>query len=68
MISIHEVGHQFRGIHAAFLVLPNERKPCCKDFFQINYEESLEDAERRFDPWLEDSIARGLAMWQRTLI
>ncbi len=40
----------------------------CEEFFQINYEETPEEAQARFDPWLEDAIVRGLDLWQRTLI
>jgi fido (protein-threonine AMPylation protein) len=70
-ISFHGVGNMFRGILAAsaFLVTSDGRTtPCCDDFFQINYEEPQADAEGRFDKWLEDSIVRGLDLWQRWIV
>ncbi len=70
-VSFHGVGHQFRGVLAvsAFLVREGQDPiSACEEFFQINYEETPEEAQARFDPWLEDAIVRGLALWQRTLI
>jgi hypothetical protein len=70
-ISFHGVGNMFRGILAAsafLLTSDGKSTPCCDDFFQINYEEPQADAEARFDKWLEDSIVRGLDLWQRWII
>jgi fido (protein-threonine AMPylation protein) len=70
-ISFHGVGNMFRGILAAsaFLVTSDGKTtPCCDDFFQINYEEPQADAETRFDKWLEESIVRGLDLWQRWIV
>ena len=35
--------------------------------FQVNYVESLEDAERRFRPWLEKSLVKAINLWRRSL-
>jgi hypothetical protein len=35
--------------------------------FQINYEEDLETAKRRFSQWLNGVIVRGLNEWRRSL-
>ena len=38
-----------------------------KDVFQVNYAESAEIAERRFRPWLEESLVNGLNVWRKSL-
>ncbi|HET8887463.1 MAG TPA: Fic family protein [Candidatus Angelobacter sp.] len=38
-----------------------------KDTFQINYAESPESAERRFLPWLEESLVNALTLWRKSL-
>jgi hypothetical protein len=61
----------YRGILAvsAFLHVDSEKPiPICDEFFQINYREEQPQAEVRFDSWLEKSIARGLALWQRSVL
>jgi hypothetical protein len=35
--------------------------------FQINYVESPDNAERRFRPWLERSLAHALTLWRQSL-
>jgi hypothetical protein len=71
VISFHEVGASYRGIIgvSAFFQAEGEKAvPVCDEFFQINYEEEQSQAEARFDPWLEKSVVRGLALWQRTIV
>jgi Fic family protein len=70
-VSFHGVGGMFRGVLAAsaFLVTEGGRPAAtCEEFFQINYEEDVDAARGRFDRWLEDSIVRGLALWQRWMV
>jgi hypothetical protein len=38
-----------------------------KEPFQVNYAESYESAERRFRPWLEDSLVTALTLWRKNL-
>jgi ribosomal protein S4E len=71
VVSFHEVGASYRGIigvSALFQAEGEKAVPVCDEFFQINYEEEQSQAEARFDPWLEKSIVRGLALWQRTIL
>jgi Fic family protein len=71
VISFHEVGASYRGIigvSAFFQVEGEKAVPVCDEFFQINYEEEQSQAEPRFDPWLEQSVVRGLALWQRSML
>ncbi|MGD0871872.1 MAG: Fic family protein [Bryobacteraceae bacterium] len=70
VISFHGVGAAFRGILAASAFFQGEGQGpvrCCDEFFQINYAEEQAQAEKRFDPWLESSLVRGLSLWQETI-
>lgn len=79
VFSVHGYGHINSGIMAisAFTSqrIPDEdgkievlnTSPACTDLFQFNYAESKENIEKRFDEWLESSIAIALAEWNRTL-
>ena len=79
LVAFHGLGHEFRGVLACsatwFRRVPvsdeevetEGETPICKDVFQINYKESLQDAKVRFNDWLEASIERGLALWESTL-
>ena len=70
VISFHGVGVSYRGILAASAFFQGEGQGpvrCCDEFFQINYAEEQAQAEKRFDPWLESSLVRGLSLWQETI-
>jgi fido (protein-threonine AMPylation protein) len=70
VISFHGVGASYRGILAASAFFHGEGQGpsrCCDEFFQINYAEEQAQAEKRFDPWLESSLVRGLSLWQETI-
>jgi len=69
-IMASAVGSKFRGL-ISFLVLfvgPNYASHhASKEPFQVNYAESYESAERRFRPWLEDSLVNALTLWRKNL-
>ncbi|MBI1766618.1 MAG: Fic family protein [Acidobacteria bacterium] len=80
VISFHGYGYGDSGIMAAssFTCQRIQRedgygtdvintRPASPDFFQFNYEESIESTEKRFGEWLEASIAIALAEWKRLL-
>src|ERR1039457_2990402 len=70
VISFHGVGASYRGILASSAFFQGEGQGpvrCCDQFFQINYAEEQAQAEKRFDPWLESSLVRGLSLWQETI-
>ena len=70
VISFHGVGASYRGILAAsafFQVEGHGPARCCDDFFQINYAEEPHETGKRFDPWLESSLVRGLSLWQEMI-
>lgn len=65
----HAVGSKFRGLIGIIAVF---RKPgileiTSKEPFQVNYAESYESAERRFRPWLEESLVNALTLWRKSL-
>jgi hypothetical protein len=41
--------------------------PAATELFQFNYAEGYETTEKRFDEWLEASMAIALAEWNRSL-
>jgi Fic family protein len=44
-----------------------EVKTLTDEVFQINYVERPEEALRRFGPWFENALARGLERWRKSL-
>lgn len=69
-ISFHAIGPRFRGLIGVVPYLVTQSaEPALIDgmSFQINYEESLESATKRFSAWLDDVIVRALNMWRLTL-
>ena len=69
-IQAHAIGSKFRGLIAvltAFQGVQGETGIASAGPFQINYAESLESAERRFRPWLEESLVNALTLWRKSL-
>jgi hypothetical protein len=69
-VSFHSVGAKYRGLLAT-LVLFHRQKASVElatdDVFQINYKEDVAQAQKRFEPWLEKSLARALTLWRSGL-
>jgi len=79
LIAFHGIGHEFQGVLVCsacwFQKVENEEggetfdvRPMTDRVFQINYKESLKQAEERFLPWLEESIVRAIELWQATAV
>jgi Fic family protein len=69
-LSFHAIGPRFRGLIGVVPYLITQgAEPALIDgaTFQINYEEDLASATKRFSAWLDDVIVRGLNMWRLTL-
>jgi Fic family protein len=68
-VQAHAVGSRFRGLIGLVVVFgrTNDAVVASKDFFQVNYAESPESAERRFRPWLEESLVNALTLWRKSL-
>jgi hypothetical protein len=68
-IGSHAVGSKFRGLIAIVVAFSSPTKTglTSEQPFQVNYVEPPEDAERRFRPWLEKSLARALTLWRQSL-
>jgi Fic family protein len=79
IISIHGYGSGNNGIMvaSAFSSIRVQRDeggtelvntiPVCLDLFQFNYAESLENIKKRFEEWLESTIAIALAEWKKNI-
>lgn len=70
-VHAHAIGSKFRGL-IGFAVVFQSRDSrtniiAAKEPFQVNYAEPYEDAERRFRPWLEESLVNALTLWRKSL-
>jgi len=69
-VQAHGIGSKFRGLIAIATVFYSEStgsKLASSEPFQVNYAESPESAERRFRPWLEESLVNALTLWRKSL-
>jgi fido (protein-threonine AMPylation protein) len=68
-IRAHAVGSKFRGFIGIIAVFDDNstKRIVSQEPFQTNYAESYESAERRFRPWLEESLVNALTMWRKSL-
>lgn len=76
-LSFHAVGREYRGIVGASLSfyrkpetdeghsMIEDRCTVGKELFQINYLESLEAVQARFDAWLDKYLLAALDLWRR---
>ena len=79
LVSFHATGYEFRGIVGASACFfrrvgtgDQERqiidlRPLTHDLFQVNYLESSQEVEARFQDWLEDVLVAGLETWRAGL-
>lgn len=79
LLSFHGAGHEYRGLLVASIcffrreeVEQGEREtagltPISDEIFQINYLEGLEDAKKRFGPWLDRCLLKALEVWRMGL-
>jgi len=79
LLSFHTVGRDFRGVIGASMCFYRrqasgdeeaarqvvELQTVSDDLFQVNYKEDLDEAERRFVPWLERALIKALDQWRR---
>ncbi len=78
LLSFHGVNREYRGLigaSACFFRHQNgdvaeaqitELQPVCDEMFQINYSEDAESILRRFKPWLNHALLRGLDQFRRS--
>lgn len=79
LLSFHGIGHEFRGILACSACFfrrevteEHEREiaditPICKELFQINYKETYQQVQMRFEEWLNQATVIGLDLWRNAL-
>jgi fido (protein-threonine AMPylation protein) len=66
----YAIGSKFRGLigfRVAFQGSGKDPEVVSGEPFQVNYAESYESAERRFRPWLEESLVNALTLWRKSL-
>lgn len=69
-VSFHALGPRFRGLVGVvpyLTVAGGEPSLIGDSTFQINYQEDLASATKRFSAWLDRVIVQGLNMWRVTL-
>lgn len=69
-IQAHAVGSKFRGLMAMTTAFEDKQGNVVvtsKEPFVVNYAEPYEPAERRFRPWLEESLVNALTLWRKSL-
>ena len=77
VLSFHAIGREYRGIVGVSLSfyrkpetdeghsMIEDRHTVSKELFQINYLESLEAVQARFEPWLDKYLLQALDLWRR---
>ena len=77
VLSFHGIGREYRGIvgvSLSFYRKPEtdeghstieDHRTVSRELFQINYLESLEAAQARFDTWLDRYLLQALDLWRR---
>jgi hypothetical protein len=69
-VQSHAIGSRFRGLIAFIIAFGRDHGDpmiASTQNFQVNYAESFESAERRFRPWLEESLVNALTLWRKSL-
>jgi len=69
-LQAHGIGSKFRGLVGMVMLFIDSSKGLeivSKEPFQVNYAEPYEQAERRFRPWLEESLVNALTLWRKSL-
>jgi Fic family protein len=65
------IGSKFRGLIGCQVVFNDrtggESRVASGDHFLVNYTEPFQSAERRFRPWLEESLVNALTLWRKSL-
>ena len=79
LISLHNVGREYRGVLVCTAGLftreetaHREREvsaavPLTTTAFQINYRDTVEQAEQGFQRWLDKALKEGIAIWHQSL-
>lgn len=78
LLSLHEVGPEFRGVVGASVAFYRRQEMAdsqrhavdlqtvSEDVFQINYKDSEDEVRKRFERWLDGSLVRALDAWRRS--
>jgi Fic family protein len=69
-LNAHAIGSKFRGLIGMVVLFGSKGDRAhiaSQEPFQVNYAEPPESAERRFRPWLEESLVNALSLWRKSL-
>jgi Fic family protein len=69
-LNAHAIGSKFRGLIGMVVLFGSKEyraQIASREIFQVNYAESPESAERRFRPWLEESLVNALTLWHKSI-
>lgn len=69
-LNAHAIGSKFRGLIGMVVLFGSKESRAhiaSLEPFQVNYAESSDSAERRFRPWLEESLVNALTLWRKNL-
>ncbi len=69
-IQAHAIGSKFQGLIGIVTVFnqgSGDTVLASTEPFLANYVETYENAERRFIPWLEESLVNALTLWRKSL-
>ncbi|HMC31641.1 MAG TPA: Fic family protein [Candidatus Angelobacter sp.] len=69
-LNAHAIGSKFRGLIGMVVLFGSKESRAhiaSLEPFQVNYAESSDSAERRFRPWLEESLVNALTLWRKSL-
>jgi Fic family protein len=75
-VQAHGIGSKFRGLIGIVVVFfggsklefgTKKTSLASRETFQVNYAESYEQSERRFLPWLDESLVNALTIWRKGL-
>lgn len=72
LLSFHAVGQSYRGVIAAILIFYRKRggeiydhQVVSREPFQVNFRDSVPEARRRFETWLDPAMRSALEVWRR---
>ena len=68
-IIFYGANQKYQGIIACSVYFYTDvgAKNLTDDAFLINYKEPPEEAQKRFEPWLDKAVSAGLVLWKENL-
>lgn len=76
LFSLHGLGREYTGLLGGSVSFfkrhrdeegTSDARTLVDEVFQINYADNFTEARRRFEPWFEDALVRGVDRWRKGL-